>query len=57
MTEKDKELIEKADKLNFIDWSYAEEWSKKADTEEARKILHSIANRLYHTEEYFSNIQ
>lgn len=57
MTEKDKELIEKANKLNFIDWSYVEKWSKEADTEEAREILHSISNRLYHTEEYFSNVQ
>lgn len=57
MTSKDIELIKMAEKLTSIDWSYAENWCKEADTEEAKSILHSIANRLYHTEEYYSNLQ
>jgi len=51
MTEKDKKLIEEAEKLSYSDWFLVRE--DEADTEEAREILHSIASRLYHTEEYY----
>lgn len=47
MTEKDKALIEKA-KRSY----WAEIEPDEADTEEAREILHRIAVRGYHNEEY-----
>lgn len=47
MTEKDKQLIEKARRSYWADINEDE-----ADTEEAREILHRIAVDRYHYEEY-----
>lgn len=56
MTEKDIELIKKAKKLQSIDWAISVQYEKEADTEEAKDILHSISNQLYHTEEYWAGL-
>lgn len=49
MTTKDKELIEIANNLHWSEWDMINE--DKAETPEAKKILHDIAVRLYHLEE------
>ena len=51
MTEKDKELIEKAKKLPSMDWGLAEMYAKRADTLEAKHELKNIATRLFRNEE------
>jgi hypothetical protein len=51
MTEKDKELIDKAWKLNPIFWGQPWEWANDADTEEAKDMLRSISKHLYSIEE------
>lgn len=58
LTENDRKLIEEA--YNFKDysrWGYVENLISKADTEEAKRILHSRASSLYHTDEYFAGLQ
>lgn len=56
MTDKDKELISKAERLNYIDWYRAEDMANEADTDEAKIELHHIAMDLYHLEEYYADI-
>lgn len=56
MTENDRMLIEKAEKLSYIDWALSAQYEKQADTQEAKTILHTITNRLYHTEEYWAGL-
>jgi len=56
MTEKDKERVEAARRLNPIDWSYAGVWAREADTEEAREELERIEKLKYRTEEYASGL-
>lgn len=52
MTEKDKQLIEKAEKMTSIDWWTVTEMEHVADSKEAKERLHNIACTLYHIEEY-----
>lgn len=51
LTEKDKELIRKAERLHWADWYEADFLAEKADTEAARERLRRIATTLYHAEE------
>ncbi|MCI9284354.1 MAG: hypothetical protein HFJ91_00760 [Muribaculaceae bacterium] len=54
MTEKDKELIEQARRLHYIDWGVALDLADIADTKEAKDILTRIAIHLHHVEEFYS---
>lgn len=54
MTEKDKRLIEEARNVSYTEWYLVGDMMKEADTEEAKKILHSIESSKYHTEEYYA---
>ena len=56
MTDKDKELISEAEKMNCIYWARIEAMSEQADTPEAAKELRQLANRKYHIEEYHSGL-
>lgn len=49
MTEKDKQLIEKAKNTPFIKWYEIE--PEEAESDEARKILHNISFAKYYEEE------
>lgn len=51
----DKQLIEKALKLNCIDWAIASDYAKLAKSIEAKERLRKIESALYRTEEYISN--
>ncbi len=51
MTDKDKELIAKAEKLHYLEWEKAFAMSEEADTEEARMELKQIGIRLECREE------
>ena len=53
MTTKDKELIERANKLHYTEWNMINE--DEAETPEAKEILHRIMMTLYHREEYSVN--
>lgn len=53
LTANDKALLDEA--YNFDDysrWGYVESLVKKADTERAKRLLHTRASWLYHTDEY-----
>lgn len=52
MSEKDKQLIAKANSLNCIDWSMIDGFIEQAETEEAKEKLRTIRNYKYHLEEY-----
>lgn len=57
LTAKDRRLIEEAYAFtDYTRWGYVEHLAKKADTEEARRILHSRASSLYHTDEYYADM-
>lgn len=56
MTEKDKELIEKASKMHYTEWSEVSDMEEQAESEEAKAKLHSIATTLYHREEYHAGL-
>lgn len=42
ITEKDKELINRANEMHWSDWHIVADMEHEADTEEARAILHDI---------------
>lgn len=52
MTNFDQLLLIQANKLRPIQWPEADELTKLAETDEARKELRQLASRLYHMEEY-----
>lgn len=54
MTEKDKELIARAERTPYARWSDVLDYIEQADTEEAKIQLDKIASRLSHLEEYFA---
>lgn len=56
MSEQDLQRIEKAEKLNPIDWYVASTLAKEADTPEAEKRLKSISSALYHREEAMAGL-
>jgi len=51
MSERDKKMIEEAEALSPIYWGIAFDYSKIADSEEAREELKRIGKSLYHREE------
>lgn len=52
MTENDKSLVAEARRIYKTGhWSSVSELEEKAETKTARKIIHSIAVRMYHNEE------
>ena len=52
MTQNDKLLIAEAQRMTHtFNWSAISELEDKAETKTARKIIHSIAVRMYHNEE------
>ena len=52
MTENDKSLIAEAQRMmRTHNWSAISELEDKAETKTARKMIHSIAVRMYHNEE------
>ena len=55
MTENDRKLIEKAQSMHYTEWYMADELAEQADTPEARREIHLISQRLYHTEEYIGD--
>ena len=55
MTDKDKKLIEQANKLTDIFWSTAYRLAEEADTEEAKNELENIGKQLYAKEEAFAD--
>lgn len=52
MTDKDRKLIEEAEKIGFTEWPEILRMSDQADTEEARRKLKQIASFNMHFEEY-----
>lgn len=56
MSEKDKQLIAKANSLNCIDWSLIDGLIEQAETEEAKEKLRTIRNYKYHLEEFKAGI-
>ena len=56
MTDNDKQLIKNANHLYCVDWYLADKMVEKADTVEAKTELQNIAKRLYHKEEYLSDL-
>lgn len=52
MTENDKSLVAEAQRLmRTFNWSSVSALEDKAETKTARKMIHSIAVRMYHNEE------
>lgn len=52
MTENDKSLVAEAQHMmRTFNWSAISELEDKAETKTARKMIHSIAVRMYHNEE------
>lgn len=56
LTEKDKQLIARAQTLSYLDWDIAFRLAREAESEEARQQLRLIGSTLYHTEEYYADI-
>lgn len=56
MSEKEKQLIAKANSLNCIDWSLIDGLIEQAETEEAKERLKTIRSYKYHLEEYKAGI-
>lgn len=52
MTEKDRQLIARAEQLPYTQWYIADDLAEQADTPEARQRLRDIAKYLNHREEY-----
>lgn len=55
-SEKDKKLIEQADKANCIDWWMVKLLAADAESEEAKDYIKSRSKYLYHLEEYWSGL-
>lgn len=52
MTKNDKSLVTEARRMmRTFNWSVISELEDKAETKTARKMIHSIAVRMYHNEE------
>jgi len=51
LSEHDQKLIKEARELNCIHWYTADAMSEKAESDEAKEELKSIARSLYHKEE------
>lgn len=51
MTEKDKQLIKKAESMHFREWYAVDEMIEEAESAECKLKLHDIAVKYYHKEE------
>ena len=56
MTKNDEQLIKNANHLYCVDWYLADQKTKKVETKEAKTESQNIAKRLYHKEEYLSDL-
>lgn len=56
MTQRDKQLIDKASHLHAVDWFMVVDMEKEAESDEAKQILHDRATHLYHVEEYYAGL-
>ena len=56
MTKHDEHLIENANHLFCTDWYLVDKMVDKADAEDAKEKLQTIARKLYHKEEHFAGI-
>lgn len=56
MTDKDKQLIEAANRVPYTEWERVYFMEQDAESEEARQELHLICNRLAHMEEYYAGM-
>lgn len=54
MTNKDWQLIEKANSIHCSNYMQIDSLIKEADTKLAKELLQSIRNRKFHYEEYFN---
>lgn len=52
MTDKDKQLIIEAEKMDCTDWYKIDLMEQQAETAEGALEIRRIANRKYHMEEY-----
>jgi len=55
-SEKDKKLMEQADKANCIDWWMVKLLANDAESEEAKDYIKSRSRYLYSLEEYWSGL-
>ncbi len=55
-SEKDKKLMEQADKATSIDWWMVKLLADDAESEAARNYIKSRSNYLYSLEEYWSGL-
>lgn len=51
ITQNDKELLDKAHDLDYVDWSLPLAWIDNADSEDTKEKLKTIAVKLYRREE------
>lgn len=51
MTQKDIELIKKAQEIDYMEWYLVSNMIKEAESAEAKEQLHIISSKLYHEEE------
>jgi len=56
MTDKDKQLIEKANHLDCTDWHKCKYLVAEAESEEAKQLINDQGTRLYHKEESFADL-
>lgn len=52
MTQRDKDLIERAWSVHFTEWFLIDELIDQAESEEARERLRTIRSFKYHREEF-----
>lgn len=56
MTAKDQRLLDTANSLHFTDWYFCQKLEAEAESEEAKRMLHDQASRLYRKEEAFAGL-
>lgn len=50
----DKERYRAIDKMPCTDWGVVADWEKETTDPEYKKLFHSAARSMYHTEEYYN---
>ncbi len=55
MSEKDKQLIAKAQTMPFYQWDLISNLKEQCESEEAREIIHRIMVSNYHREEAYNH--
>lgn len=56
MSEEDKKLIAEAETKAPQEFALVWQLEERAESEEAKRVLHDISTRLYHSEEYSCGI-